>query len=388
MAIRSDFTIDWESSPRIIIVDTPSVECSMQDLLDTLRNEEAKTANMDNDSIVSASGLEPLGGGVKVGMTVALQNAQIGFEARSGPTWELCSLEGGNLVSFDTDGVTTIVPLYPTAFVQISKTSSSSATQSDLAAIQYASYGGGVSIDINATENATGIVYPTGNQEFPANNLADVVTIANNKGFHTVYFNSNFTLDSDAQFGSFICKGHSHVNTEIVVEDAAGVSNTVFQELIISGILDGGNSLTKCIVGDLDYVNGHIYDSSIIGIITLDGNNDAFFVDCNMSDWDNVPEIDMNGTGQDLIMVNYTGQVYISNMTGSARIGIGLNSGQVILRSTIIAGMVHVSGDGELIDEAGNTIVTGTWNGGVTIINTLTNPQAIANAVMSYDRDA
>lgn len=57
----------------------------MQDILDTLRNEEAKTSNMDDLSIVSASGKEPLGAGTYVGLTVALQNATIGFEARSGP---------------------------------------------------------------------------------------------------------------------------------------------------------------------------------------------------------------------------------------------------------------------------------------------------------------
>ena len=117
MAIRSDFSIDWEQSPRVIIVDAPSTECTMQDLLDTLRWEESSVENMDNKPIVNASGKEPLGGGTKVGLTVALQNAVIGFEARPGPDWVTCNLSGGNLVAFDTDGVTDISPIYPTAYV-------------------------------------------------------------------------------------------------------------------------------------------------------------------------------------------------------------------------------------------------------------------------------
>lgn len=85
MAVRSDFTIDWNVSPRVIIVGAPSVECTMQDLLDTLRWEESQEKAMVYSPIVSASGKEPIGGGTLVGITVSLLNAVIGFEARSGP---------------------------------------------------------------------------------------------------------------------------------------------------------------------------------------------------------------------------------------------------------------------------------------------------------------
>jgi hypothetical protein len=127
MAIRTDFTIDWDVSPRVILIDAPSTEVSMQDLLDTLRTEECKASNMDNPPIVSAAGKEELGGGVQVGLTVTLLNAVLGFEARGGPTWVQCNASGGNLVSVDVNG-TPIPPIYPTMYTQVVITASSSAT--------------------------------------------------------------------------------------------------------------------------------------------------------------------------------------------------------------------------------------------------------------------
>jgi hypothetical protein len=127
MTIRTDLTIDWEVSPRVITVDSPSVVISMQDLLDSLRNEEAKPANMDDDSIVDAAGKEELGGGVLVGLTVTLLNAKLAFEARPGPDWIQCNAYGGNLVAVDQVGAS-MSPVHPTAYTHMVIANSSSAT--------------------------------------------------------------------------------------------------------------------------------------------------------------------------------------------------------------------------------------------------------------------
>lgn len=102
----------------------------MQDLLDTLRTMESDATAMDNDAIVDAAGKENLGGGVAVGLTVTLQNAKLAFEARSGPSFELCRVSGGNLVAIDANGDTFDTPISPTAYTQVVLTQSSSATLS------------------------------------------------------------------------------------------------------------------------------------------------------------------------------------------------------------------------------------------------------------------
>jgi len=127
MVARSDVTVDWFSSPRIITVQSPSIDITIQDLLDTCREAEDEPQNMVYKFLASAAGKENLGGGVQVGITLTLQNAVLAFEARPGPTYVQCTVSGGNIVAVDAVA-TNISPIYSTAFTQVVTSASSSAT--------------------------------------------------------------------------------------------------------------------------------------------------------------------------------------------------------------------------------------------------------------------
>lgn len=86
MAVRTDVAIFWELSPRIIEVAAPSVDITIQDLYDTLRDQEDDIHNLDSPSIIKAAGKDELGGGVLVGVTATLLNAQLAFEGRTTST--------------------------------------------------------------------------------------------------------------------------------------------------------------------------------------------------------------------------------------------------------------------------------------------------------------
>lgn len=135
MAIRTDITIDWESSPRVITVASPSVEVSVQDLVDTCRSHEQQLLNMDDEHLINAAGKEPLYGTVQVGITAQLNNAVVAFEARLGPSWILCTISGGNLTAVDENG-SEIDARLPTAFVSVDRALSSSATLIGLGTIE------------------------------------------------------------------------------------------------------------------------------------------------------------------------------------------------------------------------------------------------------------
>jgi hypothetical protein len=130
MSFRADIYVVWTTSPRIIYVEAPSVEVSMQDLYDTLRILEAEHTGMDEPPIVSAGGKEVLDATTAVGLTVKLLNAKLGFESRVGPTYEQCVANGGNFVAVDENDLPTS-PVYPTAFTQVVISQSSSATLLD-----------------------------------------------------------------------------------------------------------------------------------------------------------------------------------------------------------------------------------------------------------------
>jgi hypothetical protein len=127
MAIRNDVTITWYTSPRILTVASPSVEISIQEIVDTCRNFEDVTPGEVYEFLIDAAGKEPLGGTVQVGITATLNNAQIAFEARLGPDWTLCTIGGGNIVAVDESG-DSLDPRKPTAFVSVDRAASSSAT--------------------------------------------------------------------------------------------------------------------------------------------------------------------------------------------------------------------------------------------------------------------
>ena len=82
MAVRTDITVNFLVSPRLVEVAAPSTEVTIQDLYDTLREIEDDIQNLDDDFLISAGGKEPLGGGVLVGVTAELNNAQLLFETR------------------------------------------------------------------------------------------------------------------------------------------------------------------------------------------------------------------------------------------------------------------------------------------------------------------
>lgn len=125
MTVRTDVDIDWNISPRIITIESPSTEISLQDLVDTCRYLEALTENITYDSIISASGKEDLGGGLEVGITATLLNALLAFEDCSGPTFAKCYVSGGNLVAVDGYNVS-VDPIANTDYTQVKVTLSTS----------------------------------------------------------------------------------------------------------------------------------------------------------------------------------------------------------------------------------------------------------------------
>jgi hypothetical protein len=128
MAVRSDISVDFSASPRIVTVAAPSTEINLQDLYDTLRDIEATAQGILYPALLNAAGKQVLGGGALVGMTLTQRNALLAFEARTGPGWVLCSVSGGNLVAIDAGGAPLPSPLQPTAYTFAVVTQSTSAS--------------------------------------------------------------------------------------------------------------------------------------------------------------------------------------------------------------------------------------------------------------------
>src|SRR3972149_10602075 len=88
----------FDKALKVITVEKPQRELTIQDLHDDIRLYEEKNHNLEVAQIINASGKQDLGGGVTVGITLELiNNWRLAFEARPGPSTILFTVAGGDL---------------------------------------------------------------------------------------------------------------------------------------------------------------------------------------------------------------------------------------------------------------------------------------------------
>lgn len=366
--------LTFDKVNKIITLLSPDTEIAIQDLLNSIREWEDELTSMDVPIVAFCAGKESLGGGVVVGLTLTLLNDwQLAFEARTGPDYIQCKVSGGNIVAVNVNG-----PIYPTAFTQVLITASSSATQSDLKAIQYASYGGGVTIDVVNGESGTD--YPIGTLEYPVNNLTDALIIDSNR-FNKFYLKSDMVVSEAVDISGYLVEGIGHINLLTTIEPAVNVEGVIAYNFTVTGVLDGNITIVGCILHDCEFINGFARNCFFTGLFNLGGDSDTSISDCSSLNITDPPTVDFGSFNYNFIAPNYTGYMKITNVVNNNKINIGLDAGRVILTSSVTTGTVFVSGVGRLLDESGVDIPVGLWNGGVTIAEIPISNQSIVDSV-------
>ena len=260
----------------------------------------------------------------------------------------------------------------------VSVSSSNSAGLISSPAIEFASFDGGVTVDVNSQWSGT--VFPIGTGQRKVNNIPDAKIIADKNGFNKLYLHSDITLGTGDNLNNFMLVGRNHVEIQVNILPTAEVNNIRITNCEITGTLDGDIDLFNCIVFNLVYVNGHIHNCGVKGSIVLGGNKDAVIANCYTIDQDNPLVIDMGGSGQSLAMPNYSGIVTIKNLDDvNQEIGIGLNAGMVNLENTILNGTVIISGSGILNDNTGTSVQVNT--------DGLMNTNTVSSSVWNRNMD-
>jgi len=231
-------------------------------------------------------------------------------------------------------------------------------------AIEYASFNGGVTIDvINGVAGTIGSTgNPIGTPRNPVNNTADALQIANNRGFVSFYILGDITLDSGLDYEQLSFIGESVDKTTITVTDSAQTEKCEFYECTLTGTLDGQCKVKNSIIDDTNYISGVIELCILRGTITLGGGANAYFLDCWAgTDLGTPPTVDLGGSGQTLVMQNFNGYIKWQNKTGSEQANASLNAGWVFLDSTITNGDINIIGTGTVEDNTtGSTVVNTT----------------------------
>jgi hypothetical protein len=119
-------TLSFNIPTKIVTIDSPDTEADIQDIYNQIKDFEDNPEMMGHPIICTASGKQPVTTTVSVAITLQMENGwKIGFEARAGPSYILCTITGGNMV--DSSG-SIGAWLNPTAFTTVFGGASSSAT--------------------------------------------------------------------------------------------------------------------------------------------------------------------------------------------------------------------------------------------------------------------
>jgi hypothetical protein len=269
---------------------------------------------------------------------------------------------------------------------QVSVRSNNSAGLISSPDIEYASFDGGVTLDVHSPHFGT--LYPIGTSRAPVNNIKDAQLIAKYRGFKRLYILSDLILGADDVFTDFEFVGNNFTDTHIHIEDSAVVTNCRFEHATISGVLDDSCIVKSGIIDGLNYVDGFIFTCLLKSQspIVLNGHQSAYFLNCfSDNQASGFPSIDCGGSGKALSMRNYNGALKIYNKIGNDVISLDLNSGTIVLDlPTMTGGTVIARGIGTLMDNNGNVLDSGDYNG-LNVINQLINVPKIVTGVWNYN---
>lgn len=226
-------------------------------------------------------------------------------------------------------------------------------TSAGIEAIEYEN-----AVWINVTSSNSGSLYPTGTLRKPVNNLIDAKIIAAVRGFDNLEIIGNITFQATDDVNGFLIHGENPVKTVITLIAGCQTDGTQVVNSSVTGVLNGDTLISDCKIYDLTYVEGCISNCLLTGVFELAGSETTRVVDCTDGQANGiVPTVDMGGSGRDLVIARYTGDLKITNFTGSLNyISVDFLSGKLWIDSTCTAGYIYVRGVAEICDEGSSTV--------------------------------
>lgn len=241
--------------------------------------------------------------------------------------------------------------------------------------LEHVSFEGAVSVDLAngiplTVSGITSTGFPIGSPKAPVDNFGEAKTIADSRGLTTIRVVGNATLDSGDDLSGFKVVGQNASRTALTVNPASDTLGMEVRDAYITGTLDGVTIIRECMIGDLTYFNGFLFQCQLSGAIVLGNGAQANILQCYSGrQTPDIPQIDFGGAGQSLSLRGYYGAVYLTNKTGPESATIDLAAGEVrVDLSTVTNGTLTVRGDGKVIDQNGDWLPSGMY-GNLSLIN-------------------
>lgn len=242
---------------------------------------------------------------------------------------------------------------------QVSIRTSNSAGLQELTSLQAASYDGQM-VAVSQSSSITGTIFPKGTRTFPVNNFADAKAIADARGFGGFIVMGAATLAAGEFISGYTFRGDNAITTMLTMEEAADTTNAVFENLYITGTLDGNNVFRDCRIGNVNYVSGVLYNCGVEGLITM--NPGSILAITESSSGVAQTTIDLGVSGS-LYVRGFSGTITLRNFAGGtdtfgrpARVVLDMDQGEVIVDADV-TGTVLVRGIAKVTNNAGENVI-------------------------------
>ena len=242
---------------------------------------------------------------------------------------------------------------------QVSVASSNSAGLQDLSTLLSAAFQGEVCV--SASRGQAGTTVPLGTRSTPVSNLADAKAIAEREGLHQIRILESMTIENVDFSDGYRFTSDSPATILITVDPSANLQNCDFEFCYLQGDMSGNNIYRQCLLGDIDFTSGFIFQCSLFGTVKCLTDGLIAIFDCYSNTLAGQPNpiIDFNGTGE-LLLRNYAGVIELRNHTdtsGNGDVCIDMASGVVVVDSSCTAGFMPIRGIARVDDFS-----TGTCN--------------------------
>ena len=241
---------------------------------------------------------------------------------------------------------------------QVSVRTANSAGLISNQAIEYSSFGNAV--HINENSGITGAEFPKGTPQAPVNNMGDAKLIADLRGFNTIKVSGNFTFTTGDNLEGFLVFGQNPNKSLLTFQSGALTQDVDLHDATVQGDFDNQATFKNCRLLDINFVQGFADRCVLAGTFVLSGSGETGFYDCfdGYAEENVIPVIDCGGSGRNVSVRNYQGDLKLTNKTGSEFVEINGNSGGTItLDSTISNGKIRLTGLLKVQDNSTGTAI-------------------------------
>lgn len=256
---------------------------------------------------------------------------------------------------------------------QVSVRSANSAGLQDLSTILSAAYQGEVCVDVTNGQSGTDV--PIGTRATPVNNFADALTIAGREGCQTFRILRSCTISTEDFSDGYKFTSDNAGTTTVTLDSSANFEQCEFSNLSVQGVGDGSNIFRECVLLDVSFTSGFVFQCSLNGTIQINQGELLALLSCFSNRLAGTQQaiIDFNGNGQ-LILRDYNGGIELRNHTdtsGDGDLCLDFSSGVCIIHSSCTSGFMPIRGIVRVVDNSTGTVnvVDESINNGVNIVN-------------------